>query len=64
MSTDLATTVARDLIDPIADEIVRDPAIRLRVARRLRDEIVEIEHRVMNERRCEADEPPNFPKPA
>jgi hypothetical protein len=38
MSTDLATTVARDLIDPIADEIVRDPAIRLRVARRLRDD--------------------------
>jgi hypothetical protein len=64
MSTDLATTIARDLIDAIADEIVRDPAIRLRVARRLRDEIVEIEHRAMNELRCEADEPPDPPKPA
>lgn len=52
-------TLARDVIDRIADDITRDPAIRLHVTRRLADALADIELRLR-----EADEPPDLPKPA
>jgi hypothetical protein len=65
---DLATLLARDLLDDIADsiadEIRQDTALRRRVTGRLRDELSAIEHRVLTEIRAEADAPPDSPAPS
>jgi hypothetical protein len=45
---DLATHLARDILDDIADEIRQDPALRRRVTDRLRDELSAIEGRLLS----------------
>jgi hypothetical protein len=46
---DLATHLARDILDDIANEIRQDPALRRRVTDRLRDELSAIEGRLLSE---------------